>query len=207
MARPERKQVLANMGSFNPTTQHIGSLRTLDRSEDRPIRVRHSDLLPDSGRLIRTDNRRSRSSPTDQNAAGRYTVGRLGLIESGPLAPTADQFHQWLIDAIGSERFEHLVQINLDRDMNVLGMSQSSLGSVRQIAVTYRTVVNCALIDQASKVFLAHNHPSGVSAPSKADLLATRSLRALLSAIGIELVDHMIVTRADAFSMKSAGLI
>ena len=64
-----------------------------------------------------------------------------------------------------------------------------------------------ALKHNAIKVVFAHNHPSGTLAPSKADKDATEALIQILSGIGIDVLDHIIVSGTRYFSMKEMGFL
>jgi DNA repair protein RadC len=73
--------------------------------------------------------------------------------------------------------------------------------------VNIRTIVETALLDNASAVMLAHNHPSGVALPSKADNAMTVSARDALETVSIALVDHIIVADSDYVSLAANGLL
>lgn len=70
-------------------------------------------------------------------------------------------------------------------------------GSVNAVEVHVRKVVSVALANNASAVVLAHNHPNGVAIPSGDDILTTGKIAAALSAVGIELVDHIVIAGGD----------
>jgi DNA repair protein RadC len=59
----------------------------------------------------------------------------------------------------------------------------------------------------AQGIILAHNHPSGSSEPSKADIDATRRLAGLLEELDLLLVDHLIVGRSEITSMRKGGFL
>ncbi|MDE7194695.1 MAG: hypothetical protein K2O14_12105, partial [Oscillospiraceae bacterium] len=54
-------------------------------------------------------------------------------------------------------------------------------------------------------IVLTHNHPNGAALPSGNEVAATRRIATFLSDAGINLVDHIIVNHAEAFSMRSGG--
>ena len=62
-------------------------------------------------------------------------------------------------------------------------------------------------LDRASAVILAHNHVSGVAAPSEADVALTLALRPLLRSLGVHLLDHLVVADGDFVSMAQSGLL
>lgn len=57
------------------------------------------------------------------------------------------------------------------------------------------------------KISMVHNHPSGDATPSRADIEMTRKVKDALSAVGITLHDHLIVSRGGHTSFKSQGLL
>ncbi len=62
-----------------------------------------------------------------------------------------------------------------------------------------------ALKHNAAAVILAHNHPSGVAEPSKADELITQRLKAALALVNIRILDHVIVAAGDTTSFAQRG--
>ena len=74
-------------------------------------------------------------------------------------------------------------------------------------AVTLRQIVEHALLSGASRVLLAHNHPSGIALPSAADRHMTLQVRDALATMGIRLTDHIIVADDDFVSMAQSGLL
>ena len=72
-------------------------------------------------------------------------------------------------------------------------------------AVPIRRVVEMALAANATTVILAHNHPSGLAIPSGDDVQTTRRLAMALDAVGIELVDHVVVAEQEFVSMAQSG--
>jgi DNA repair protein RadC len=56
-------------------------------------------------------------------------------------------------------------------------------------------------------VVLSHNHPSGSAAPSRADEALTRTLKAALALIDVNVLDHVIVAPGEALSMAERGLL
>ncbi|HTE22113.1 MAG TPA: JAB domain-containing protein [Candidatus Limnocylindria bacterium] len=70
-----------------------------------------------------------------------------------------------------------------------------------------REVFADPLNDRACSVIIAHNHPSGETTPSEADIKVTQQLVAAGQILGIPLDDHIIVTKDDYFSFKANGLM
>jgi DNA repair protein RadC len=81
-------------------------------------------------------------------------------------------------------------------------------GTLTQTSVYPREVVKRALQHNAGAVILAHNHPSGLAEPSRADEVLTSSLKQALAMIDVKLLDHFIVAgNARPLSFAERGLI
>ena len=78
-------------------------------------------------------------------------------------------------------------------------------GSLNSSDMPVRKIVDLALRHNAKTVFIAHNHPSGTALPSHSDLVTTRVVRETLSGVGVELIDHFIITDDDYVSLRESG--
>ena len=78
-------------------------------------------------------------------------------------------------------------------------------GTINEVAVHPRTVVEAALRCKATQVIVAHNHPKGKPEPSVHDIDFTRGIALALSTIGIPLIDHIIVSFDEIYSFAHAG--
>ena len=81
-----------------------------------------------------------------------------------------------------------------------------SKGSINSSDMPIRKIVDLALRHNAKTAFLAHNHPSGTALPSQNDLATTRVIRETLLSIGVDLIDHYIVTDEDFVSLRESGM-
>ena len=70
-----------------------------------------------------------------------------------------------------------------------------------------REVVRLALRMNAAAVIFAHNHPSGVSEPSQADLRITQRLKEALALVDVRVLDHFIVGEDEGASLAERGLV
>ena len=95
----------------------------------------------------------------------------------------------------------------LDSQHRLLAMEELFRGTLTQTSVYPREVVLRALHHQASAVVLAHNHPSGSTAPSRADEALTQTLKAALALVDVRVLDHVIVAPGQALSMAEKGMI
>jgi DNA repair protein RadC len=89
--------------------------------------------------------------------------------------------------------YEVFACLMLDNRNRVIAFRELFRGTIDGASVYPREVVKQALADNAAAVILAHNHPSGVSEPSQADIRITETLRAALALVDIRVLDHVIV--------------
>jgi DNA repair protein RadC len=68
-------------------------------------------------------------------------------------------------------------------------------------------VVRRAMSLNAGAVILAHNHPSGLAEPSRADEYLTASLKGALALVDVRVLDHLVVGRGQVVSMAERGLL
>lgn len=103
-----------------------------------------------------------------------------------------------------SEQFRILF---LNSKNRLIADELQEVGTVDQTPVYPREVVKRALELEASAIILVHNHPSGDTTPSKADIQLTRKIIQACEAVGIALHDHVIVSALSHCSFKSNGII
>lgn len=106
----------------------------------------------------------------------------------------------------GADR-EHCLLVALDVRHRLLEVSTISIGSVDHTFMGAREIYRDALLIGASAIFLAHNHPSGDPTPSADDRRVTRRLAQAGSAIGIDLLDHLVVGEPDWVSLARTGVL
>ena len=97
--------------------------------------------------------------------------------------------------------------ILLDAQRKLISDEVMFVGTISQTSVYTREVIKFALSKNASACILYHNHPSGLARPSKADELLTQSLKAAMQVFDIILLDHLISSDIDSFSMAESGII
>ena len=102
-------------------------------------------------------------------------------------------------------RKERFYVICVSSQMRVLGQRLVAEGSLSEVPAYPRLVVETALNQNAYGVILCHNHPGGEAIPSMGDVDVTRELEAVLSKLGIALMEHIIVADNDCYSMIQHG--
>jgi DNA repair protein RadC len=107
----------------------------------------------------------------------------------------------------GFAEIEEFRLLFLDRKNALIADERQQRGTVDHTPVYPREVVKRALELGASALIMVHNHPSGDTTPSKADIDMTRAVAKALTAVGIALHDHLIIGRGRHSSFRSLGLI
>lgn len=97
---------------------------------------------------------------------------------------------------------EVLYVICLDARGRVIRAVDAIHGTIDEIPIYPRTIMEVAFRHSAHSVVLAHNHPSGVAEPSEADILTTDSLRVVLAGVDIALNDHIVYADGQCVSIK-----
>jgi DNA repair protein RadC len=98
-------------------------------------------------------------------------------------------FRQYL----GAVDREHFMVAMLDTKNKLIGLNTVSIGSLNASVVHPREVFKPAILANANTILCAHNHPSGAPQPSQEDRLLTRKLVLAGEALGIKVMDHIIV--------------
>lgn len=106
----------------------------------------------------------------------------------------------------GHER-ESFVVLHLDAQHRLIEAETLSLGTLSQCSVYPREVVKGALARNTAAVAFAHNHPSGVAEPSRADEYLTQTLKAALNMVDVRVLDHLVVGADSVVSFAERGLI
>ena len=97
---------------------------------------------------------------------------------------------------------ERFVLLCLDTRNALIAYTEVSRGTVDRSTVHPREVFRFAILAGASRVFIAHNHPSGDVSPSPQDLKVTEALNEAGKLMGIELLDHLVVGHSLATGLR-----
>ena len=126
---------------------------------------------------------------------------RTGLCFDHP-----DSVINYYMEELRHEDQEKVMTVLLDRKGRLLGEETVAVGSACRAAVTPREIFLSALKYRAVSFVLLHNHPSGDPAPSREDILLTRSIREAGELLGIELLDHIVIGDHKAVSFRRDDL-
>ena len=118
---------------------------------------------------------------------------------------STEQAGRFLLPRFIGRQEETVLLTCLDGKCRVLSCTVLHKGSLNSSEVNVRKLLTAALKHNAAAVILAHNHPGGVALPSPEDLDTTRRVRSVLEAMGVQLMDHIIVADGDYVSLADSG--
>ena len=142
-------------------------------------------------------------------AAGAEIARRALAAElvRGDALTSPDAVRDYLRLALAAETVEVFVGLFLDSQHRLIAAEELARGTLAQTSVYPREVVKTALARNAAAVIFAHNHPSGVAEPSRADELLTQALKSALALVDVRTLDHLVVAGARVTSFAERGLL
>lgn len=102
---------------------------------------------------------------------------------------------------------EYMLLFCLDNKYNVTKVTLLGKGRGNCVNFSQKEIIRTAILENSSRVILAHNHPSGDCNPSELDINVTTKISKLLKAFDIELVDHLVVASDNYMSLGSKKYI
>ena len=138
-------------------------------------------------------------------AAARQVLAHR--VRRGATLTSPQKVREYLSMRLGHLDYEVFGLILVDSHHRVIEYVELFRGTIEGASVHPREVVKQALAHNAAAMILAHNHPSGVAEPSRADELITRRLREALQLIDIPVLDHLIVAGNTCISLAERGLL
>lgn len=112
-----------------------------------------------------------------------------------------------IVSEIRNKKQEHFITITLTGASTIIEKRTVFKGTINFSLVHPREIFSDALTDRAAGIIFVHNHPENDVEPSEADIKITKQLCDAAKLLGIEVIDHIIVTKNDHFSFQSKGLL
>lgn len=135
-------------------------------------------------------------------------IGRRGLgLSRKPLLDTAARVTHYVRGRHVLLQVEELWVLAVDRRRRLLGEETVGRGEAQRVAARTSGILRVAIRFDASGIILVHNHPGGDPSPSDADIVATHYLYDAAKFVGIELVDHVIISDNNFISLQQSGFI
>lgn len=115
---------------------------------------------------------------------------------------TASYAASLFCEEIGSLNIEHVAMLALDNTYKIINYFTVSMGEINTVKVSLAQIFRCALLSNASKIIIAHNHPSGVVEITSKDIEMTKKIAFFANSFSIELLDSFVVTADDYASIR-----
>ena len=112
-----------------------------------------------------------------------------------------------LVEDIRNKKQEHFITLTLNGASHLIERRTVFIGTVTESIIHPREIFADAITDRASGIIFVHNHPMDDPQPSEVDIAITKRLCEVARLIGIEVLDHIIVSNDECFSFQSEGLL
>jgi DNA repair protein RadC len=181
--------------------------------------TKKEEIMTMSSRILREYGERSLFSATDAQQLAMdldIPVGKaMQIVAAGELGrryfqkrrngaavvrASKDVF-EYAVDMRSLEK-EHLRGLYLDTHYQIIHDEVLSIGTIDANIIHPREVFRPALAHAAAAVILVHNHPSGITTPSEADRAVTTQIAEAGKILGIDLIDHVVVTDSGFISIS-----
>lgn len=173
------------------------------------------DRFQGLGNLLHADAQALQRSPGLGPAKAAQLVAVLALVKRalreqmrrGDNIDSPHAARDYLRLHLAARDREVFAAMYLDAQHRVIAVEELFAGTLTQTSVFPREVVRYALLHNCAAVIFAHNHPSGVAEPSRADELLTQTLKRALALVDIKVLDHVVIGAEAALSFSERGLL
>lgn len=136
--------------------------------------------------------------------ARRYFKGKWG---DKPILNSSSSAGEYMVSLFTGRIYEAFFVICLDAQNRVNYAAMVHEGTLNEVSVYPRLIVEVVLRHQANSVILAHNHPGGSLNPSQDDIEVTRKITSALEPLSVKVIDHIIVAGDKYTSFKERKLL
>ena len=143
----------------------------------------------------------------DEVIAKALSIIKRRLRKPGEAMTSPQSVKDYLTIKLAELEHEVFFTLWLDGQHRVIQFGSMFRGTMNQTSVYPREVVKEALRLNAGAVIFAHNHPSGMPEPSRADEMLTKTLQEALALVDVKVLDHIIVGGTTTVSFAEKGLI
>lgn len=196
-------------GTQDPQGEYcsLGLLRVLNTA---PTKLLQNSLVD----LYKVSARSKTMSSISTSSRDARTVARAIRIleksfnsESNTLLSSATAAKNYLRLKLGTLEHEEFHAIWMDCQNRIIAVEPIFRGTLAYCDVHPREVIKSALKHNAASVIFAHNHPSGTTTPSDADIRLTKTLKDALAIVDVRVVDHIIIAGSNTSSFAELGKI
>lgn len=101
---------------------------------------------------------------------------------------------------------EVCMTLNLNNRNQIINAHIISMGSLEESIVDTKSIFKAALLSNASRIMLFHNHPSGRCNPSNSDILLSKKLEQASKLLDFQFLDHIIIGKNQYYSYKEGSV-
>ncbi len=162
------------------------------------------------GSLRRLFDDSEKPQPAHEKLAVAWELMQRVIAEelyAGPLFASPTAVKDFLQLLFAGRAHESFVVLFLDNSPRLIVSDEVFRGTLSQTSVYPREIVKQALRLNAAAVMFAHNHPSGLAEPSRADEYLTQTLKTALALVDVRVLDHMVVGGQTTTSFAERGLL
>lgn len=169
--------------------------------------------------MVVMKTKRPEAAPIVSEEAAQYVAPEFTISLKTKGAPFADRMKitssrdahrlfKRIFDADQIEWVESFILLCLNRQYKPIGFYKVSSGGMTGTVVDPKVIFQIALLSNACHIMVSHNHPSGNTQPSGADVEMTKRLKETGKTLDLTLLDHIIVTATDKYySFADEGLM
>lgn len=128
-------------------------------------------------------------------------------VENHPSISGPEDIFAFIRMHLGMKTSECVYALYLDDARRLVHHAEILSGTIDRVPLYPREILKPGLIHNATGLILVHNHPQGLPVPSEHDLNMTKKLEDVAAPLGIKLLDHLIVARHQAYSIKTGKLL
>ena len=133
-------------------------------------------------------------------------LSRRYLIKQNKKITSANDVYEELKE-YHNKKQEYFLALYLDGANHLIQTKIITIGILNQSLVHPREVFSYAIEKRCASIIVAHNHPSGILEASSEDINVTKRLKESGKILGIELLDHLIITKDGYLSLKEEGVL
>ena len=134
----------------------------------------------------------------------RYTFKEIDCDVTGKALDNPKRIHE-VFNFLKFEPKEKFIVVNLSNQNTIMSYEVVASGTVNSVSLRPAEVLRTAIIINAPTIALVHNHPSGISKPSEADIAFTKVVIDAAKLLSIDVLDHIIIGESDFYSLKQHG--
>jgi DNA repair protein RadC len=131
----------------------------------------------------------------------------LDALRIGPAVGSPKATREFLLAQLRDRPYEVFCCLHLDSRNRLIAFEELFRGTLDSASVHPREVLRQVMAHNSAALILAHNHPSGIAEPSRADELITQRLRESLALVDVRVLDHFVVGDGTCLSFAERGLL